>query len=419
VSVPVPLRFDPEQRFTCSQCGSCCYRWDVFVTDAEISSYQRRNAAAWFRETADAAEGTDRDPFEPMPGWPGLHRIRKRDDGGCGFLSPANRCRIHEELGADRKPLTCRMFPYTLFPAPDAVVVTASFGCPTIIANVGRPIATGPEADTIKALSQEWFSNSPAAAGRLKSRAITPRQLVSGRAIDSRSTRVLRESLLAILKAESDLPTAVRRIAAALDDLTRSRVLSLPDEAFAEYISLTLPYAAANNTAPSSRSPSRIGGLLQYGFLYAVAATRLAVEQRGQTTWAMRASRLRLLAHFHRLAPPTGRVDVRALARGRVDINAPGIRPLVFHYLRSTLEAIGGRDRPIVDDVAIAVSYLNAALSLAVMNAAAAGRSVDRDTLSEALMESVLLSHTDSRGLVETLLRRLGGGTEALWRLAQ
>ena len=388
-----PLRIDPEQRFTCSQCGSCCYRWDVFVTDPEIASYQRRNAAAWFRETRDAAEGTDRSPFEPMPGWPGLHRIRKREDGGCGFLSPANRCRIHEELGGDRKPLTCRMFPYTLYPAPDAVVVTASFGCPTIIANVGRPIATGAEADTIEGLSQEWFRNSPAEAGRHRSRATTPRHLEAGRAIDSRSTRVLRESLLAILKAEaSDLRTAIRRIAAALDDLTRSRVLSLPDAGFAEYISLTLPYAASRNIAPASRPPGSIGRLLQYGFLFAVAATRMAVEQRGQTAWAMRVSRVRLLAHFHRLAPPMGRVDVRALAGGGIDINAPGIKPIVFHYLRSTLESIGGRDRPIVDDVAIAVSFLNAALSLAVMNAAAAGRRVDRDTMSEALMEAVLVS---------------------------
>jgi Fe-S-cluster containining protein len=415
----VLLRIDPEQRFSCSQCGSCCYRWDVFVTDPEIASYQRRNAAAWFRETPDAPEGTDRNPFEPMPGWPGLHRIRKREDGGCGFLSPANRCRIHEELGGDRKPLTCRMFPYTLYPAPDAVVVTASFGCPTIIANVGRPIATGAEADIIEGLRQEWFKNSPAEAGRHRSSATTPRQLVAGRAIDSRSNRVLRESLLAILKAEaSDLRTAIRRIAAALDDLTRSRVLSLSDEAFAEYISLTLPYTASKNTAPPSRPPSRVGRLLQYGFLYAVAATRMAVEQRGRTTWAMRLSRLRLLAHFHRLAPPMARIDVRALSRGSVDINAPDIRPIAFHYLRSTLESIGGRDRPIVDDLAIAVSYLNAALSLAVMNAAAAGRTVDRETLSEALMEAVLLSHTDSRGLLETILRRLAGGTEALWRLA-
>ena len=41
-----------------------------------------------------------------------------------------------------------------------------------------------------------------------------------------------------------DLRANVHRIAQALDDLTRRRVLRLADADFAEYIKLTLPYAA-------------------------------------------------------------------------------------------------------------------------------------------------------------------------------
>jgi Fe-S-cluster containining protein len=419
--VGTPLRIDPEQRFTCSQCGRCCYRWDVFVTDAEIASYRRANAASWFREAREAAEDTARDlsteaqgakvePFEPMPGWPGLHRIRKRDDGGCGFLSPENRCRLHEELGADRKPLTCRMFPYTLHPAPDAVVVTASFGCPTIAANQGQPIASGAGAAAIDALRQEWFGT--------RSTTAAPRELVKGRPIDSRSLRVLREHLVAIWKTDApDIGTNLRRIATVLDDLTRRRVLSLPAADFAEYITLTLPYAASNAAVPAPRPASRIGRLLQYGFLYAVAATRLAAERREQSRARIRLARIQLLAHFHRLAPGVDRLDVGALARGSVDLNAPEIRPIVFHYVRSTLESLGGRDRPIVDDLAISLSYLNAARALAVMNAAASGRAVERQLFIDALMDAVLMSHTDQRGLIEHILRRLAGGTEAIWSL--
>ena len=74
---------------------------------------------------------------------PALQRIRKRADGACGFLSADNRCRIHEELGAAKKPLTCRLFPYAFHTAADGVVVTASFGCPTIVANEGPLIGTG------------------------------------------------------------------------------------------------------------------------------------------------------------------------------------------------------------------------------------------------------------------------------------
>lgn len=405
-----PLRIDPEQRFTCSQCGQCCYRWDVAVSDKEIEYYRHRNAASWFRERADAPEGSDRDPFEPIPGWRGLHRIRKRADGGCGFLSPGNRCRIHEELGADRKPLTCRLFPFSFHPAPDAVVVAASFGCPTIIANQGQSIGAGAAREAIESLRQEWFGS--------RSSITASRELVPGRAIDGRSAHVLRDSLLAMWASETDdLRINVRRIAAVLDDLTRSRVVSLPDRDFAEYVALTLPYAASHRQAPPPKRPARIGRMLQYGFLYAVAATRLAVEHRGYSRMQLRLARLRLLAHFHRLAPAFDRVDVAALAHATVDINAPGIRPIVFHYLRSSLESLGGRERPIVDDLAMAVSFLNAAGALAVMNAAAAGRGVDQQIFSEALMQSVHLWHTDDRGLLGAILRRLAGGTEALWCL--
>jgi Fe-S-cluster containining protein len=421
--VGTPLRIDPEQRFTCSQCGRCCHGWDVFVSEAEIASYRRRQAASWFRESRDAVEGTDRDPFEAMPDLPGLHRIRRRDDGGCGFLSPDNRCRIHEELGADRKPLTCRMFPYTFRPAPDAIVVTASFGCPTIVANEGRPIASGAGTAAIESLRVEWFGTRPATA--------MPRELIAGRPIESRSVRVLRENLLAIWKTDAaDIRINVRRIAAALDDLTRSRVLSLPPADFAEYLSLTLPYAAATPDPLSAGSPGlprrsarrkagTIGRMLQYGFLYAVAATRLAAERAKQSRAQVRFALVHLLAHFHRLAPGLDRINVATLAGGAADINAPDIRPIVYHYVRSTLESLGGRNRPVIDDLAIAISYLNAARSLAVMNAAASGRAVDRQAFTEALMEAVLMSHTDQRGLLEGILRRLAGGTEAIWCLAE
>ena len=403
------LRIDPDQRFTCSQCGSCCYRWDVVVSDAEVETYRRFNAASWFREDRDAAEGAIRDPFEPVPGFPALRRIRKRADGVCGFLSPDNRCRIHQELGADRKPLTFRMYPYSLHAAADGVVVTTSFGCPAIVANQGVAIATGSSRVQLESMRLEWFGTHPATP--------VPLEFIAGRSIDARSARVLRESLLAILKAEDDIRVAIRRIAAALDDLRRHRVVSLSDEAFAEYVGLTLPYAAQNPQLQPSRAASRIGRLLQYGFLYAVAAARLRVDERGKSPTHLRIASVRLLAHFHRLAPSMGRVNVSKLANATVDLNAPGIRPIVLHYLSSNVRALGGRPRPMLDDLAMSASYLNAAAALAIMNAAAAGRAVDRELFSDAMTEAVHLWHTADGGLLGGLLRRLAGGTDALWLL--
>lgn len=403
------LRLDPEQRFTCSECGRCCRRWDVLVTDAERDTYERRGVARWFRETGAAAEGTDRDPFEAVPGWRGYHRIRARADGACGFLSADNRCRLHEEMGGASKPLTCRMFPFKFHPVQGGVVVTASFGCPTIVENRGEPVS----GDAMRrSLEAAWHGHErPAAAGASR------RQFVAGRSIDVISIRIMRESLLRMLaRADGgaiDLRENVRRMAVALDDLTRGRVLRLPDEDFAEYIKLTLPHAAATPAPAPPKAPGRVGRLLQFGFLYFVAATRYAIDHRGDSRWSLRLARLRLLAHFHRLGPAVDRVDVGAL-RQRLDVNTPAIQPVAYHYLRASVEALGARERPLLDDFAIAVSCLNAACALAVMNAHGSNRAIDRDGFSEALMESVDLSHADERGLTGWVLPRLAAGVEAL-----
>ena len=143
------------------------------------------------------------------------------------------------------------------------------------------------------------------------------------------------------------------------------------------------------------------------------AATRYGIDHRDDSRWSLRLGRLRLLAHFHRLAPAVDRVNVRVL-RQRVDVNTPAIQPVAYHYLRASIEALGARDRPVLDDFAIAVSCLNAAGALAVMNAHASGRAVDREVFSDALMESVDLSHADERGLLGWVLPRLAAGVEAL-----
>lgn len=399
----VPLRVDPEQRFTCASCARCCRRWEILVSPAEAASLRQRDAARWFRDAPESAEGTGGDPFEPVPGWRGYERIRKRPDGACGFLSDTNRCRLHEELGAARKPLTCRMFPFQLHPAPHAVIVAASFGCPTVVANTGERIAAGGPLENLKALRTEWFAQHPPAP-----RACT---LVAGRGIDGRSLAVLRDGLLAIVNRTDngvrDLRRNVGRIAAVLDDLTRSRVTGLADADFAEYIRLTVPYAAADMKPPAQPGAGWVGPLLQRGFLFVVAATRLKLDHPAMPRLELRLKTFWLLAHLHHLAPRLGRTNVAALARHRVDVNAPAVQPVAHHYLRAQLECLGASGRPLVDEVAIAVSYLNAACSLAAMNG---GESV----FAEALMEATDLSHGGEGGWLGRMLARLASGTDAL-----
>ncbi len=362
----IPLRIDPDQRFTCASCARCCQRWEILVTTAEVESFRQHDAARWFREHGDVDEGAAFDPFEPVTGWRGYFRIRKRVDGACGFLSAAGRCRIHEELGGHRKPLTCRVFPYSFHPAPAAVIVSTSFGCPTVVANQGEPIAQGARLEEITALRADWF-----AAHRFSTR---PRLYVPGRSIGAGSLRILGDSLKQMLDRRDeggriDLRANVGRMANALEDLTRSRVVQLPEADFEEYVRLTLPFAASAAAPPAARSPTRVGRLLQHGFLYAVAATRLGLDNPGASRLRVRLQTMRLLAHFHHLAPATGGVDLAALRRGGVDVNAPEIQPVAYHYLRAAIASLGAADRPVLDEIAIAVSFLNAASALAVMKA--------------------------------------------------
>jgi len=405
----LPLRIDPDQRFSCAQCGRCCRRWEIVVTAAEAGALNSRGAARWFRESAEGPEGTSRDPFEPIDRLPGFSRLRKRADGACGFLSPSNRCRIHEELGAARKPLTCQVFPYSFHPTPSAVIVSTSFGCPTIAANEGAPLGTGAALADITALRDAWFSTYRPPA--------TATTLVDGRAIDRRSIHVLRTNLLQILNRADDggrdLRTNVRRMAAMLEDLTRARVLRLPDAGFAEYVALSVPYAATIDKAVPPRAPSRVGRWLQRGFLFSAAAMRLRMENRGASRWRLRLLNARLLAHFHGLAPGVDRINLARLRGARLDVNAPELQTVIHHYLRASIESIDAGDRPLLDTLAIAVSRLNSACALAVMNAG--HQPIDAAAFRQALVEASDLAHADPRSLLGRLLGRLAGGVEALY----
>lgn len=373
------------------------------MSPAEISALQADNPARWFRADAGQVEGNSGDPFEPIAGWRGYQRIRKRADGACGFLSAANRCRLHEELGERRKPLTCRMFPFHFHAVAGGSIVTTSFGCPTVVANKGERLAEGAAFISLKALRTEWLAHNPPVA--------RPRTLIGNRRIEAGSIAIVRQGLLAILNRRDggvhDLRLNVSRMAAVLDDLSRSRVLGLPDSDFADYVRLTVPFAAADERPVAGQEAGIIGRLLQRGFLFVVAATRLKLDNPSASRLTLRLKTFWLLAHLHGLAPRIDRVDVSALARERIDINAPGIQPIAHHYLRASLESLGASERPLLDDIAVTVSYLNAASSLAAMNGG-------QGSFSEALMAALDVSHAGERGVVGRVLGHLAGGTAAL-----
>jgi len=411
------LRFDGEQRFTCRQCGRCCRRgWDIALTAGEVAAYRRAKAERFYREREDAPEGAAEDPFEPIPGHPDYHRIRKRADGACGFLSPKNRCRIHEEMGSSSKPLTCRLFPFRFHPGETATLVTASFCCPTVVRNDG--VRLGDQARDLAPLAKAWLREHPEPAGRT--------ELVTGVPLGAPTMEALRTILRSLIDrpgpgGEVDVAQGAARVAALLEDLSRHRVTRLKPAALSEYIALVGGHASLSPKPVAVKRPSALGRLLFRGFLFVVLAGREQAEDRRSSGMRL-GLRLRLaslLAHVHGLGPRVGDVDMSAGRRAPVDLHDAEVRGLAYNYLRASIAALGTGRRPVIDEMALHAALLNVALALAAMRAGRAGRpQPDAADFAEGLMTASDLTHADEGGWLGSILGTLSGGVESLWMLA-
>ncbi len=378
------------------------------LTAGEVAAYRRTDVARlWSADTAG-------EPFAPVPGQPGLWRLGKRGDGSCGFLSPAGLCRIHEELGASRKPLACRMFPFRLHASQGAPLLTTSFSCPTVVANTGAPL--GSQLEDLKALRRSWQDAWPEAP--------KPLQWIAGRSIEGGTVGTIRTLLLRLLETPGedgspDLRASVARIADRLEDWTRYRVLELEPGAFAEYVELTGRHAAGSARAVPPRAPSVVARWLFRGFLLAVVAARVqAGGPRRGLRFGLRWRLTRLALHLHGLWPATEGVNLAAARRARLDFGDPSLHGLVHHYLRSSLETLPTGRRPVVDEIAYAFATLNAGTALAAMRAPAQGRGhITAGALAAGIAEAADLAHAES-GLLGSLLQSLAGGVEALHAFA-
>jgi Fe-S-cluster containining protein len=395
------LQIAADQRFTCQQCGLCCRGAWVIVTPAEVERYRAVGAGRWFTDEADVA-----DPFELVAH--GHYRIRKRADGACGFLSPQNRCRIHEEMGAAAKPLACRVFPFRFHETEGRPLVTTSASCPTVVRNEGEPLPA--QARDIAALRVEWTRAFPEPPGTL--------HFARGRRVDSATLATIRSALRGILdrpeaETAAGLAEAVERMARWLDDLSRHRVARLKPEAFAEYVALTGRYAAASGTAPAPAAPGALARTLARGFLFTVVAVRdQAASASGGIARQLR--RARQLAHLHGLAPATATLDRTARRRVALDRDDPEVRRILRHRLRAVVDGLGTGRRPIVDEIAVESATLAAGLELAAMAADRGGRTlVDAATLTNGITAAAQLAHAD-QGALAALLPALTGGVDAL-----
>lgn len=381
------------------------------MTAGELESYRKAGAERWFREAEAGPEGAHGDPFEPVAGQAGHHRIRKRRDGACGFLSAEDRCRIHEELGGPAKPLTCRLFPFRFHETDAATLVTASFACPSVGVNHGTPL---PErARELDRLRKAWWRAWPEPP--------SPVRLTPSRPLDPATLDRLRTLLRRLLDRPAadgapDLAANLARTAAYLEDLTRYRVTRLADDAFAEYIELTGRFAAESEKPAAIRPASGVARLLFRGLLLTVEAGRLQREggRRRGLRLGLRLRLFGLLLHLHGLAPPVAGFDLRLARRAALDWEASQVRALLTRYLQSAIETLGTGRRPVVEELSVAVALLNVAVVLATHRAARGGRdTAGGEDLAEGLLEASDVAHA-AEGLLGRALGLFSGGPEAL-----
>jgi Fe-S-cluster containining protein len=384
----------------------------VTVTAREAESYRQAGAERWFRESDVGRAGPPADIFEPVPQRAPLLLIRKRRDGACGFLTPEGRCRIHEEMGADRKPLSCRLFPFRFHPADNHVVVSASFACPTVIASEGATLAS--QTRELQALHAAWTREFPEAAATV--------ELRSGHVPPRAALPILRKTLCDVLDRPSpdgppDLRANLRRIAGLLEDLSRRRVARLSPDRFLEYLRLVGGYAVTNDKPPTSRPPAAIARLLFRGFLLTALTAQAGLDPAPLRRRIARRARLfRLAAHLHGVAPGTAAFDFGRAVGVSIPLEDPELHAITHRYLKTGFETLGTGRRSIVDEVAVLVAHLNAACVFGGIHAASGGKhELDADSFTHGLLESSDLSHADAGGFLSSVLTILSGGLEALY----
>src|SRR5262249_8299931 len=124
------------------------------------------------------------------------------------------------------------------------------------------------------------------------------------------------------------------------------------------------------------------------------------------------------MLHVHGIGGAAGDVDLRLARRAAVDLQDPETSALVASHLRAAIATLGTGRRPVVEELAVSVAFLNAGLTVAAMRAAQHRRSrAEARAVVDALVEVSELTHGDG-GVLGRLLGTLSGGVEALYLFA-
>jgi lysine-N-methylase len=250
------------QNWDCHSCTDCC-RIEAVITDLE----KHRIEAL---DLANDPEVAPRPWFAPVGRGSKKWKLKHRPDGGCVFLTTANRCRLHERFGADAKPFVCRLFPFVLIPAGNHWRVGLRFSCPSAAANRGRPVADS-EKDLVQ-LSRLLEQH----VGRSADSAPAP-LLLAGQQLSWPDVYRLVQVLVEIVQDRSDrLERRLRKCLAVARVCGQTKLDALSGNRLSDYLQKVRAGVATEvpREAADVPPPDRLLGKVLFRVLLAVFARR-------------------------------------------------------------------------------------------------------------------------------------------------
>jgi lysine-N-methylase len=286
--MPLPVRHLPVlQNWDCHECGQCCKEYAIFVTPGERA---RIEAQGW----------AGRPDFAGIPLFvrDGLlsdqWRLNHRADGGCIFLDPTGRCRIHAEFGGTQKPLACQVYPYVLIPAGDHWRVGVRYACPSASGNLGRPVTR--QATEIASFAMQLEDREGVRRRSLKPPRLAGRQRIPWDDLVRIATRLSRDVMADTRRPLADRWRHVLQFLAVGRSSDFSRIAGPRVD---EFMRLVIPATA---TLPTDvPSPSGLGRLL-----FRLTAALYCRRDTGAKRGRYQTNRWRLFRAAARFARGTG-----------------------------------------------------------------------------------------------------------------
>ncbi|MEZ6059764.1 MAG: YkgJ family cysteine cluster protein [Planctomycetaceae bacterium] len=127
------LKLPVIQNWSCHNCSGCCREHLIEITEVEKRRIEKQG---W---TAKDGISMERPVIQKIAR--GRYRLAHTADGACVFLNEDGLCRIHANFGESAKPLACRVYPYAYHPAGKEITVSLRFSCPSVVQNLGTPVA--------------------------------------------------------------------------------------------------------------------------------------------------------------------------------------------------------------------------------------------------------------------------------------